>query len=52
MIEQTAQPVTAELAGRTLILRRAEHETQLELSPAAIARMRRHAVPRSIARHA
>ncbi len=51
-IEQTGQPVTAELDGRTLILRRATEETQLDVSPAAVARLRRHAVPRSIARRA
>ena len=52
MIEQRTDPVTAELAGRALILRRADEETQIDVSPAAIARARRHAVPRSIARRA
>ncbi|MEO7734199.1 MAG: hypothetical protein ABIY55_24765 [Kofleriaceae bacterium] len=52
MIEQRGEPVTAELDGWTLILRRGDEESQLNVSPAAIARARRHAVPRSIARRA
>jgi hypothetical protein len=42
-------PVNAEVLGHTLIVRRGDEETRLDVSPRALAAARRHAVPTSIA---
>jgi hypothetical protein len=42
-------PITAEVLGQTLIVRRSDEEVSLDVSPRALAAARRHAVPTSIA---
>jgi hypothetical protein len=45
----TRAPATAEVVAHTLIIRRGEEETRLDVSPTALAAALRHAVPMSIA---
>jgi hypothetical protein len=47
-IERTSR-TTAEVLGQTLIVRSADDEVSLDVSPRALAAARRHAVPTSIA---
>lgn len=50
LIERGGDQVTAEALGPTIVVRGSGDEAQLEVAIDALARARRHAVPRSIAK--